>query len=766
MATNPFEINSQANNKVPRNTHDLSFQNNLSLQFGRVYPTCVIPVVSGESVRVKPTFGLRSLPMVFPVQTRMFARMHFYYVRNRAVWDSFQDWKFNTKANLVPPTIKNGMSVYQENVKFGTGELSDYLGFPSIADMDAPLPTCVTPTYGDYDDNFKDWKLDRTRVGRNTPYLDFYKLARIDINPKNPEEVLNASLMDRYMSSNYDTVADHLYMAFRIDCYPYSLEGADCLLTAKILLDKLYFDAYPQSEISFLGNAVLLYVDDNNKVLHTQVLANQCKANISDSYPDLEATNVDFMSADVRNIAINKYPDAKRVYVCITTPRNFLTPNSRPAKGDPYNIDGMGVKQCFSSVFLSPIRFKHGVDLKYIPRGSNPFANGQCPTNATIFRHYEAIRNAYYRNQLVDPYKINGEIEYNKWCHTSDSLDKDENFDFFNVNWESDLFTSCLPSPQQGAAPLVGVVTVDGTQSLAIRDEDGNVRTIKPNMSEDGKTLQSIDVQNAKQETTVVTASDAPKMGITINDFRNVNALQKYLELNQRKGYRYRDLVKGHYDVDIKYDTLNMPEFIGGVNKEVYVNPIMATAATTNGDTPTQLGDIAGVGGIVGDCPDITKYCDEDGFIIGLMYVLPTPTYSQTLAPYLKQMHHLDVFTPEFANIGYQPVSKDLLAPLQYYLDPTESAKPNVFGYNRPWGAYIRNFDESHGLFRTQLRNFLLNRQFRDMPELGRDFVTCDGTQLNDVFSSTLENEDKLIGDVWFKITKQSPIPLFAIPQL
>lgn len=67
--------------KPNRNTFDLSFQNNLTTRFGRLIPCYCQEVIPGDSFKIQPTFGLRYLPQVFPVQTRMRANLHFFYVR-------------------------------------------------------------------------------------------------------------------------------------------------------------------------------------------------------------------------------------------------------------------------------------------------------------------------------------------------------------------------------------------------------------------------------------------------------------------------------------------------------------------------------------------------------------------------------------------------------------------------------------------------------------------------------------------------------------
>ena len=48
--------------------------------------------------------------------------------------------------------------------------------------------------------------------------------------------------------------------------------------------------------------------------------------------------------------------------------------------------------------------------------------------------------------------------------------------------------------------------------------------------------------------------------GISISDFRNVNSLQRFLEIRVRQSPRYKNLVKGLFDVNLDYDELMMPE--------------------------------------------------------------------------------------------------------------------------------------------------------------------------------------------------------------
>ena len=133
-----FARTNEVNNHPKRNTFPLSFQNNLSGKFGVLYPCLVQDVIPGFTFKAKPTFALEFMPTAFPVQTRMRARMHFFYVRNRNLWKDFADFYGKTKEGLVPPYL-----LFSEGSSFNsmakTGSLGDYLG----------LPTTFAGSYGD-----------------------------------------------------------------------------------------------------------------------------------------------------------------------------------------------------------------------------------------------------------------------------------------------------------------------------------------------------------------------------------------------------------------------------------------------------------------------------------------------------------------------------------------------------------------------------------------------------------------------------------------
>ena len=265
--------------------------------------------------------------------------------------------------------------------------------------------------------------------------------------------------------------------------------------------------------------------------------------------------------------------------------------------------------------------------------------------SALPFRAYESIYNAFYRDQRNNPYMIDGVPEYNKWIPSTDGGVDDNVYSLHYANWEQDFLTTAVQSPQQGIAPLVGIVSNNGVSSLAFTDaETGESFTAQVDLNEDG-TVKEFKANTSDMPVSQYrTLIDFATSGISINDFRNVNALQRWLETNMRKGYRLKDIIKGHYDVNVRFDELDMPEFIGGVTQDVM--PTMVTQ-TTEGGEGSPLGSYAGQLSCVGTSKhSIRHYCDEPGWIIGILSVVPVPNYSQLLPKYFMRDNVLDYFFP------------------------------------------------------------------------------------------------------------------------
>ena len=205
-----------------------------------------------------------------------------------------------------------------------------------------------------------------------------------------------------------------------------------------------------------------------------------------------------------------------------------------------------------------------------------------------------------------------------------------------------------------------------------------------------------------------------------------------------------------------------MPEFLGGISDTIPVYKVTQTTPTEG----TPLGSFAGQGSLQSGMRHvIRKYCPEEGYILGVMSVVPAANYSQLLPPHFTRMSLLDWHFPQFNNISYQPMLYKHLCPYQAYaVNPQNVNK--VFGYQRAYWDLISSFDEVHGEFRGSMRNFLINRVFDKAPDLSKDFLLVNPDHVNDVFAMTAENGDKILGSIAFDITKKTTIPRNSIPHI
>lgn len=791
MAKNIFSQMKEYVKQPKRNTFDLSFQNNLTMEFGKLYPVFVKDVIPGDSFRITPSFGLRFMPTAFPVQTRMNANLHFFYVRNRNLWKDWPDFIGRTKQGLTMPYLAHPEKVAS------TRALGDYMG----------LPTTIVGNYGvDAALQGKQFLYPTTATSLH-PFTiiedcvsgAFSHVARINMsNHIAAESVTDAhavvgkyygALVPSTVAGAAATVANGFsdmpspLQRFSFRWMPYSsADGVSyslCVLFARKRKDSDVYEWCARVRLPLTERVGDLsgYTDDEGFPCHDfDVHLDQADEIIAVNengsyYPSREWSDV------IESLHV--YGTPWKMFVCNATPisnvdelqffngNRFHTTTSKPNG----SYDGQLNYGAFRGFGNWTMHFAEVVvrEVYDIPDAHNLYASSGLRVSALPFRAYESIYNAFYRNQQNDPFTINGVPEYNKFIPTNEGGADNSDYALRYRNWELDYLTSAVQSPQQGIAPLVGI-TASG--EFTFQNEDGSTFTAQATVGEDGNKITGIYIQSdadnktpdgAVQTGTLRTMRElimSPN-GISISDFRNVNALQRWLETNMRRGFRYKDQLMSHFGVDAEYKELDMPEFIGGMSEPILTNQV---TQTSEGTEENPLGSYAGQASVMAESKhSITHYCDEHGFIIGILSISPVPNYSQLLPKHFIKHDTLDFFFPEFGHIGMQPLTYEEVCPIQSFA--AGDSITDVFGYQRAWYDYIQSTDEVHGLMRTELRNFLVNRQFDSRPELGAEFLHVNPNDVNDIFTVT-DVTDKIMGAIWFSVQAKRPIPKFGIPRL
>lgn len=732
MAQNVFDATFDANNRIDVNSFDWSHVNNLTTNFGRITPVFCELVPAKGSLRINPEFGLELMPMVFPVQTRMFARLNFFKVTLRSMWEDYSDFISNFRDDLEEPYILPDSTRFQKMCK--TGSLGDYLGLP---------------TFG-------------TSIIRSDPASD------------HPCGTNSRSITDSSLSTVIKSIRSDSGIPGQVCAPSLNTNGTQTIVfttkssSASIptSVSQVGFDVTltgGQSKVfEGAGGYFVFLADDNTYRFDIPIEFKKSKDGV-----------IGFRISSV---------DASRLGGLFGTVMVVIT---APNTAKPISFSGIAFNVLYTYYQL------HN-DVSY---NSYPFATESRPNNSRLlayrFRAYESVYNAYYRDIRNNPFVVNGRPVYNKWLPTMKGGADSTLYELHQCNWERDFLTTAVPNPQQGAnAPLVGltvgdVVTrsEDGTYSIQKRtvlvDEDGSKYGVSYKVSEDGERLVGVDYDPVSEKTPVTAINSYAELaalsteqgsGFTIETLRYVNAYQKFLELNMRKGFSYKQIMQGRWDIDIRFDELLMPEFIGGISRELSMRTVEQTvdqqSSTSQGQYAEALGSKTGIAGVYGSTSNnIEVFCDEESYIIGLLTVTPVPIYTQLLPKDFTYNGLLDHYQPEFDRIGFQPVTYKEICPMNVVAADSTGQLNQTFGYQRPWYEYVAKYDSAHGLFRTNMKSFIMSRVFSGLPQLGQQFLLVDPDTVNQVFSVT-EYTDKIFGYVKFNATARLPISRVAIPRL
>jgi hypothetical protein len=736
--------------RVNRSTFDLSFVNNLTMKFGAITPVCLLPASFGDSFQINARFNLQLLPTVFPIQTQLYVRLHFVYVRTRTLWEDWMSF-FGGDETVTPPWIDptaedtpQGHSQFNIGDDLQTGTLADYLG----------IPTTITGIYGSETEGILRTPFYTANQPTSFGTLIFTHLGNVSGTSDTINKIIDqkGSLISSILVDKAPVAPNYYGCKTPVNAIRYDFVSNQQTNNPVV---RISLTGFPELE-SFVSTGRLGCIFSVDGTTATDC-AKIDRSAIKDNYLELSFTTASPVSSFSFFLLI-EYQNIR------TSVSDILTASYVGSGG----ITWYGVFDKFLNSFknLSVSAVMSSNEWTKPERGNCPFYTSDAkrlpaiPLSALPFRAYESYYNAFGRDIRNNPFIVDGKPEYNKYVPSTKGGNDTYKYQLRYANWEPDAYTTALQSPQAGVAPLVGITSLG---EATFRDAAGTEYHAQLETADDGDTVTGFQVKSSNAPADVVrNLIGMATSGISISDFRNVNSLQRFLEIRIRQTPRYKNLVKGLFDVNLDYDELMMPEFLGGISDTIPVYKVTQT-------TPTEgnpLGSFAGQGSLQSGMRHvIRKYCPEDGYILGVMSVVPAANYSQLLAPHFTRMNLLDWHFPQFNNISYQPMLYKHLCPYQAYaVNPTNVN--NVFGYQRAYWDLISSFDEVHGEFRGSMRNFLINRVFDKAPELSKDFLLVNPDHVNDVFAMTSENGDKILGSIAFDITKKTTIPRNSIPHI
>ncbi|QCS36330.1 major capsid protein [Capybara microvirus Cap1_SP_263] len=127
-------FNSVRLKRPKRSAFNLSYENKLSCNMGKLVPFFVQEVVPNDSFKVGNEYIMKSQPLIAPIMHRVDIYQHYFFVPYRLIWDNFETFitggvDGNETAEM-PHILTSDYSRFSASQK----KLLDYLGYPVFDD--------------------------------------------------------------------------------------------------------------------------------------------------------------------------------------------------------------------------------------------------------------------------------------------------------------------------------------------------------------------------------------------------------------------------------------------------------------------------------------------------------------------------------------------------------------------------------------------------------------------------------------------------------
>lgn len=796
--------------KLKRSKYDWSFTNHMTAKYGLVYPCFLAECNEGDSLYIKPKAEFDFMPMVFPLQSKVTMHLSFFRCALRNLWKSYKDVVSRVGTHVFPYVSRN----YNWH---GTGSLADYMGIPSYSNEEALQWIDVRPF-----EVASDTSLNRFRRGTTIPNasamsaLPGIQNAEFQIGDSLNSIFTPLSMGTSALPSDSDATTFG-YSYYLSDLVNLPIADNQPYLQLNVLTSTSTVVKLPDLRIGLLQyiKGAPGTVDQGRYAFYLGVKEYVISQSLTDMANIPMGTGAVVKSSPVR--VNNTLPTSYMHTFCLHLSDDYVgvfnelmkdgtglrivvcweqTSSNDSVMGQFYLSDAVrsdSLDITLTSPTAQVATYSNGhisltsntyqlamAGLQNIVRlrvrnslakqkDESPFmivspaTEPVLPLSVLPFRMYEFIHNLYFRNTQVDPFIKDGQPTYNQYLtNDGDGADSTTPLDFFHALYEYDFFTTAKFTPQAGNAPLVGISRAPGATDAVFHfvDENDVPYNLRVATTENGQITGISEYPANATESTVKTLNTLIDYGIDINVFRSVSAFVRYVERLQISNFDYKSVIKEFYGTNAPIGE-EFPEYLGGMT--LPVNIYKLENQTSSETIP--LGTFAGTGRVGGtlDKHEIIKcFFDERSLVMGLVWFSVTPVYPQKLDKFWTKNNLLDFYNPQFATIGNQPIYNHEIAPLQ--AQSTEELM-GVFGYQRPWYEYTMKMDEVHGQFRDTQHNYLIQREFATVPQLGKEFIEIENDDLTNTFAYT-QGTDKIYGAIHFDVKYNSIVPKFISPRI
>lgn len=414
--------------------------------------------------------------------------------------------------------------------------------------------------------------------------------------------------------------------------------------------------------------------------------------------------------------------------------------------------------------------------------------------NELAARAYALIWNEWFRDEnLQNPINLSSYAEISTASGLDDVGLGDAGFTgshkLLRRGKRHDYFTSALPWPQKGPGvelPLNGNANIirDGNKAFALSDADNSFTvgfSYTGSSSGRGQLSRPIDPGTAAGTSKFAQGTGSDITGnllgyaggliadlssvtaATINSLRQAFQLQKLYERDARGGTRYTEILRSHFGVVSPDSRLQRPEYLGGSESPVIINPVVQNSATGSTGAETPQGNLAayGLASSTSAKHGFTKSFVEHGIIIGLLNVRADLTYQQGIPRMFSRRTRFDFYWPVLAHLGEQAILNK-----EIYAQGT-SADDDVFGYQERYAEYRYYPSMITGKLRStdpqSLDVWHLSQKFDSLPKLSAQFIQ-DNPPVSRILA--VQSEPQFIIDSYIEMKCARPMPVYGVPGL
>lgn len=333
----------------------------------------------------------------------------------------------------------------------------------------------------------------------------------------------------------------------------------------------------------------------------------------------------------------------------------------------------------------------------------------------------------------------------------------DKPLELYQRSWQHDYFTSAQTETQRGPEVLM---PLEGSGHLMQTNPPGGSVSAGNILVAGG-----LGQQVFTDDLGIPLQIDLDESDVSINDFRRAIALQQWMERNQLAGSRYSESIKAHFARTTSDGRLQRAEYLGGGKAVIKIDEVMTTSYSEDADTNVvPPANPSGSGSAYSTTNRFRYNCEEHGFVIGILSVMPSSGYMQGVPKmFMGRRTFLDYPFPSFANLGEQPVYD-----YEIFANPFTTAggagndQFSIFGYQSRYAEWKAMESTAHGDFRTTLDYWHLTRKFASAPNLGASFVEFDDTEQDRVFN--VSGVDTLWMYIYNQVRVVRSLPYFGVP--